>query len=205
MKKTFVKQIGALIGAFVYALGVNIFIVPSGIYSGGMMGCCQLLRNLLFFMTGYSMSGTDIAGILYYIINIPVFIAGIIILGKRYMVSTIITVTGMSVFLSIIPILETPIMLDDVLAATIVGGVLAGCGIGMVLKNQSTMGGMDIISLFIMRRNKDISMGKIYLCVNIVVYSICMFLYSTRIAIYSLIYAVVSSAVMDKIYVNKQD
>lgn len=196
------NQIGALVGAFIYTVGVNLFIVPSGVYSGGMMGICQLLRNLILFLLGREMGGSDIAGIIYYTLNIPVFIAGIIVLGKRYMASTIITVSAMSLFLSLIPILQTPIMLDDVLASSIVGGALAGCGIGLVLRYKSTMGGMDIISLFIMKKYKNISMGKMYLAVNVVVYGICMILYSPRIAVYSLIYAVVSSTVMDKIFIS---
>lgn len=205
MKDTFKdvakNQLGALVGTLIYTVGVNLFIVPSGVYSGGMMGVCQLLRNLILFILGKEMGGSDIAGIIYYALNVPVFIAGIIVLGKRYMASTIITVSAMSLFLSVIPILQTPIMQDDVLASSIVGGALAGCGIGLVLRYKSTMGGMDIISLFIMKKYNNISMGKIYLTVNIVVYGICMILYSPRIAIYSLIYAVVSSTVMDRIFV----
>ncbi|MGN0142336.1 MAG: YitT family protein [Roseburia sp.] len=197
------KQAGAFLGAAVYAVGVNLFIVPAGLYSGGVMGICQLLRNLFFAVTGFTFANTDVAGIIYYLINIPVFLVGIRVLGKRFMASTILTVTVMSFLLSVIPIFDTPLMEADIFASSVIGGVLAGAGIGMVLRESSTMGGMDIVSLFIMRRHQNVSMGKVYLAVNILVYGICMILYSPRIAVYSLVYAVVSSSVMDRVHTQK--
>lgn len=203
LNTTIKKQVGALMGALIYAIGVNIFIVPGGLYSGGVMGICQLLRNLLLYCTGLKTGNMDLAGGIYYAINIPVFILGIKVLGKKYMASTIVTVTGMSFFLSGIPIWSTPLMQDDLFVSSVLGGALAGIGIGMVLHYNSTMGGMDIVSLFLMKKYKNISMGKIYLLVNVLVYGICIVLYSPRVAVYSLVYAVVSSFVMDKVYTQK--
>ncbi len=203
MNKMLMEQMGALAGALIYSIGVNIFIVPSGLYSGGVMGSCQLLRNLFLYCSGMELGQMDLAGIIYYAFNIPVFLLGIKILGKKYMASTIITVTAMSVFLSVIPIWQKPLMQNDLFVSSVLGGALAGVGIGMVLHYNSTMGGMDIISLFLMKKNRNISMGKVYLGVNILVYGICTILYSPRIGVYSLVYAVVSSFVMDKVYTQK--
>ena len=56
-----------------YAVGMNMFIVPAGIYSGGLMGVCQLIRTLLTQYAGLEV-GFDIAGLLYYAMNIPIFL-----------------------------------------------------------------------------------------------------------------------------------
>ncbi|MFQ9515181.1 MAG: YitT family protein [Eubacterium sp.] len=200
LKHELKNQMGAVLGAFIYSVGINLFIVPLGLYSGGTMGVCQLLRTFFLWATGFEMSNMDIAGIIYYIINVPIFVLGIRKLGKHFMAGTIITVSVMSLLLSVIPIADKGIMGDDLLASCAIGGIVTGAGIGFVLKNASTMGGMDIVSLMVMKKYKNISMGKVYLAVNIIVYGICLILYEPQIAIYSLIYSVLCSVTMDKVY-----
>ncbi|MDE5747710.1 MAG: YitT family protein, partial [Acetatifactor sp.] len=59
----------AVLGAAIYAAGTNLFIVPSGLYSSGVMGLCQILRTLLVEYLHLSFGSVDIAGMIYYIIN----------------------------------------------------------------------------------------------------------------------------------------
>ena len=76
----------------IYAVGMNMFIVPAGIYSGGLMGICQLIRTLLTDYAGLKV-GFDIAGLLYYVLNIPIFLFAWKKMKRKTLVKTIITVT----------------------------------------------------------------------------------------------------------------
>ena len=85
----------AVAGAAIYALGTNLFIVPSGLYSSGIMGLCQVVRTLLVDYMGLPMGNVDIAGIIYYIINIPIFVIGYRKMGKKFLFKTLVCVIVM--------------------------------------------------------------------------------------------------------------
>ena len=114
----------SIVGAFLYAAGLNLFVVPAGLYTGGFMGIAQLIRTLLVNGLHLPLQNFDIAGIVYYLLNIPVFIIAFTKIGKRFFVKTIITVTAITLFLSTIP--TTPLLPDDVLAASLIGGIEDG-------------------------------------------------------------------------------
>lgn len=64
---------GALAGAVIYSLGINLFIVPVALYSGGIMGFSQVLRTLLIQYLDLPLQNFDIAGVIYYLINVPIY------------------------------------------------------------------------------------------------------------------------------------
>ena len=69
-RKDVVRLLIAVVGMFIYSVGVNTFIVPADLYSGGVMGISQILRTLLIRYTDFSMGGTDIAGIINFVLNL---------------------------------------------------------------------------------------------------------------------------------------
>ena len=74
-KKNMTEMAWALAGTTLFALGINILITPLGLYNGGFMGMAQLIRTGLVQGLGLDFLGqVDIAGIIYYIINVPLFI-----------------------------------------------------------------------------------------------------------------------------------
>ena len=128
----------------IYAVGMNMFIVPAGIYSGGLMGICQLIRTLLTDYAGLKV-GFDIAGLLYYVLNIPIFLFAWKKMKRKTLVKTIITVTFSTIFLAVIPV--RAILPDDRLASIIVGSLVCGSACGLILRCGSSGGGLDIIGL----------------------------------------------------------
>ena len=73
-KEQWIEFVWSTAGCFLFAFGVNIIITPLGLYNGGFMGIAQLIRTVLFQMFDFSfLKQIDIAGIVYYIINIPIF------------------------------------------------------------------------------------------------------------------------------------
>lgn len=192
----------AVVGMLVMAIGVNLFIVPAHLYNGGVLGFCQLIRTILTDYFYIDFGGFDIAGLIYYIFNIPLFWIAYKKVGKRFFWKTLICVTAMSTFLSLIPIPLEPLMNDDVLASCIIGGIIAGAGIGIALKMGGSGGGMDIVGIFMAKLKGDFSVGRVSLFVNIILYAICLFLFDISTVIYSLIYASVSAFAVDKVHVQ---
>lgn len=193
------KTLVCIVGAFLYAAGVNLFVVPAGLYTGGIMGLCQVIRTLLTDYLHMDFGAVDIAGIIYYVLNIPIFIVAYRKLGRKFFTKTLITVTAASAFFALIPAIP---IVEDVMAACVVGGIISGAGVGLLLRMGSSGGGMDVIGVLLTKWKRDFSVGKINLLVNLVLYLSCLFLFDVEIAIYSIIYAAVYSIAMDKIHVQ---
>lgn len=109
-----------VVGELIAAAALNLFIVPLSLYTGGLLGLCQLIRTLLQTYLGLSFGTYDIAGILYFLLNIPLLIVGYRDLGRGLAVRTIICTVSYSLFYSIIPIPAQPIV-DDYLTACLLG------------------------------------------------------------------------------------
>ncbi len=191
------RALGGIVGAFLYAAGINLFVVPAGLYSGGIMGICQVIRTLLMDYLHMDFGTLDIAGIIYYILNIPIFVIAYRKLGKKFFVKTVITVTASTMILSLIPPMT---IVEDVMASCMVGGIVSGAGVGMILRMGSSGGGMDVIGILLTRWKRDFSVGRITLLVNLGLYTACFFLFDVEIVIYSVIYAAVFSVAMDKVH-----
>lgn len=191
------QLLGSVAGAFIYAVGTNFFLVPSKLYSGGVFGICQLVRTALVSVFHLNFGSFDIAGIIYYLINLPVLFIAMRQLGKKFFFKTLFTISVMSLFLSLLPI--TAVM-DDLLSACIVGGIFSGVGLGIMLRMGASGGGTDIIALLLIKWRKDFSIAKINMFVNVLLYSVCLFLFDVQTVIYSLIYVSVLSLAEDRLH-----
>lgn len=181
--------------SFIYAVGINLFVVPSNVYVGGLLGVCQLVRTLLIEGLHLNFS-IDIASILYYLINIPLFIYARIKISKQFLIRSLITVTVMTVFMAVIPV--RAVLPDDRLASCVIGGIICGVSVGLTLRMNSSAGGLDIIGLLIIMKREGASVGKVSLILNSTLYAACLFLFSLDVVIYSLIFTAVSSFAVDK-------
>ena len=178
----------------VYAVGMNMFIVPAGIYSGGLMGICQLIRTLLVDYAGLKV-GFDIAGLLYYALNIPIFLYAWKKMKRKTLIKTIITVSFSTLFLALIPV--RAILPDDRLASVIVGSLVCGSACGLILRCGSSGGGLDIIGLLMAMGKRETGVGQVYLIVNVIQFSAYALLFGAPIVIYSLIATFLSSFAVD--------
>ena len=187
------RSLISIFGAFLYAAGINLFVVPAGLYTGGVMGVCQVIRTILAEFFHMDFGNLDIAGIIYYIINVPIFIIAFTRLGRKFFAKTLITVTAITVFMSVIP---PVVIVEDV----IVGGIVSGAGVGILLRMGSSGGGMDVVGVLLTKWKRDFSVGKVNLLVNLVLYGTCLFLFDVEVVVYSIIYAAVYSVAMDKMH-----
>lgn len=196
MKQETAKIITAIFGSLLYAVGLNLFIVPAGIYTGGVMGVAQLIRTILVDGFQFPLSNFDIAGVIFYVMNIPLFIIAFRKIGRRFFAKTLICVTAMTIFLSVIPVVS--LLPDDVLAASLIGGIVSGYGIGLILKMGGSSGGMDIVGILMIKSKFGMSVGKANLLINVVLYGIYVFMFDISMVLYSLIFSVVHAAAIDR-------
>ena len=80
----------ACLGALIYALGVNLFVVPLGLFTGGLMGLCQLLRSLVLMVLGIRSMTFDFAGLILLAFNVPLLILAYRSMGKVFFRNTLI-------------------------------------------------------------------------------------------------------------------
>ena len=184
------------IGSLMFCIAVNIFIVPNNLYTGGVLGIAQLIRSITIDIIGIECS-FDFSGILYYLLNIPLFILAYKSLSKSFFTRTLVVLSLQTLMLTLIP---TKAVVSDLLTNVLVGGLLGGTGLGMVLSCGASTGGSDIIGLFFAKKNNELSVGKLGLALNIVIYSVAGIMYGLETMIYSIINSFVESLTLDKMH-----
>ena len=184
-----------ILGTFINAFGVNYFIVPMGLFSGGILGVSQLLRTLIASHVALP-AGVDIAGALYLLLNLPLILLAWRALGRVFVVRTLICTLTSSFFYSILTAPATPI-LEERLACCLVGGIIGGFGLGLTLTSGCSSGGLDILGLWLTKRGSHFTVGRFSISFNAVLYAICAIIFDLPTALYSVIYNVFSSFMVD--------
>jgi len=191
--KDFIKMI---IGSLMFCIAVNIFIVPNELYTGGLLGISQLIRSIIIDVFNLNIT-FDFSGILYYLLNIPLFFIAYKSISKTFFIRTLLVTSIQTVMLSLIP--TNPIV-NDVLTNVLVGGLLGGTGLGIVLSCGASTGGTDIIGFIFAKKNNELSVGKLGLMINIVTFSVAGIMYGLPTMIYSIMYSFVDSLTIDKMH-----
>lgn len=130
-------------GVISYALGWTIFLLPNNLVGGGVSG----FASILFYATGIPM------GVTYFILNVLLLIIGTKILGTGFGGKTIYAIFMTSIMLSLMPRLIPMDFIHEFaisngkLICTILGGVIAGFGIGLSMSAGGSTGGTDIVAL----------------------------------------------------------
>ncbi len=185
----------ATFGCFLFAFAVNIFLVPNSLYNGGILGVAQLIRSFLVGVLHLNFN-FEVAGIINFLLNVPLFILAYKFISKTFFRRSLVCVIFQTIFLTIIPIPDKAII-SDLLTCVLIGGMIAGYGSGITLSASGSGGGTDIIGILISMKNRKLSVGKIGASINIVIYAICGAIYGLPTMIYSIIYAVIASIVID--------
>ena len=199
-KKTINRIAMTILGNLSYAAGVNLMINPIHLYSGGFTGIAQLIR---LFLTGFlhipEIPGLDYMGIIYFTINIPLFFMAYKVMGRKFCITTLISIAMASAFLAIIPVPAVPIV-DDRIMASVVGGLGSGVGAGLVLRAGSSQGGQDVIGVCLAKTHPNFKVGTIGIIISICIYTICLFIYDIPTVLYSIIFAVVTGLGIDRVH-----
>ncbi|MCM3721893.1 YitT family protein [Solibacillus isronensis] len=142
--------IGILIGSAIFSFGFVHFNMQNQLGEGGFSG----ITLILYFTLNWD------PALMNLLLNIPMFILGWRLLGKKSFIYTIIGTLSVSVFLKIFQIYEVDMNLqDDLFLVSLFAGVFVGIGLGIVFRFGGTTGGVDILARL---ANKYLgwSMGK---------------------------------------------
>ena len=193
------QQYGKIIlGCLLFSLSVNLLVIPTGIYNGGIYGISQIIRTLLMRYSDFHIpTEFDISGIINLALNIPLFYIAFRYISKQFFARTLFCLLFQTVLLSAIPIPAQPI-LNEMLPNCLIGGLMAGYGLGLILRSQGCSGGVDILGIYFLHNNSRITVGKISIIVNAVIYFVCALLFDINVACYSVIYAAIISFTIDK-------
>ena len=195
-KWNFNQVFKAILGIFIFCFALNVFIIPMGLYNGGILGLAQLMRTLIVDNLNVSVD-FDIAGVLNFMINVPLFILAYKNISKTFFARTLFCVTIQTIFLTCIPSLDIPVV-NDMLTSVLIGGILAGIGSGMALSAGASTGGTDIIGIALSQKNRNFSVGKFGLIFNLGIYVICGVMSGLSTMIYSILYSIFATFMVDK-------
>jgi uncharacterized membrane-anchored protein YitT (DUF2179 family) len=198
-KKWLIDYFYITVGSFILAAGFVYFITPHKIVPGGVYGIAIVVHYLTEGMFSFWPEGFPI-GLFGLILNIPLTIVGIKILGPRFGVKTIVGFVLTSVFMDTItwlrPSGNMPLV-EDILLSCIFAGVLIGFGLGLIFKSRATSGGSDIVAMIIAKYTR-LPLGKLMIYVDSVIVFIGLIAFGDwAIPLYSWIVIYITGKVID--------
>ena len=185
-------------GGILMAAGINLIIVPQGMYSGGLYGLCQVIRTLIVTNLGVQTS-VDLAGILYLLVNLPLIALAWRSLGREFVLGMAVVTVVNSVALAVIPSPATPIIADK-LTSCLLGGIISGFSGGLILTCGCSTGGLDVLGLYLSKLGKGFTVGRFSITFNAALYTLCAVLFDLSTAIYSAIYVVFQALFLDRVH-----
>lgn len=175
-----------ILGAVIMALGLEYIVIPNGLLDGGITGISIMLSKLF----GISV------GTFLLLINLPFVWIGYKKIGKTFAINTAIGIGVLSITTTILHNMHVEKITDDLLLATILGGIVLGIGVGLVIKSGGSLDGTEISAL-ILDNKVPFSVGQIILVINVVIFSVAITFYSLEVAVYSLLTYFIASKAID--------
>lgn len=182
----FLRYLVIITGMTIASIGVNGFLRPAHLLSGGVPGAAAAINYITYINIG----------LLTFLINIPIFILGFIYLDKEFCITSLINMILFSILLGVTQEIGQFIPVKDILLQSVYGGILSGIGTGLVFKTKSSQGGTDIIAA-ILKIKINIPIKDTMLFINILIVSIGGILFGMELALYTLIGMFLSSSVMN--------
>lgn len=186
--KTFKEYALITVGVLIAALGISQFLAPHAIVSGGVSGIAIIINKLTGFPVG--------VGVL--LMNIPLFISGIIFLGKSFGLKS---VYGAFVFSLFLDATATDLILtENLLMSALFGGSLIGIGFGFMFLSGATSGGTDILAALLNSAFPAIDIGKWFFIIDIIIISLStVFFRNTELLLSGIIALALNSFLLDYI------
>ncbi len=189
--KWIINYLMIIAGAFILAAGFVFFITPHKIVPGGVYGISIVLHYLL---------GTPV-GAMALAFDVPLTLIAIKVLGPRFGAKTVVGFVATAVFVDGLTYFygTQPLITDDVLLSSIVGGVFSGVGLGLIFKTKATSGGTDIVAMIISKFT-HLPVGRLLILVDstIVLFGLIVFK-DWKIPFYSLIVIYITGKILDTI------
>ncbi|MEW8958202.1 MAG: YitT family protein [Moorella sp. (in: firmicutes)] len=186
-RKEWLDYLGITTGTLITALGLVLFLVPNKIAAGGVSGLATVLHYVFGWPVGLTML----------VLNIPLFLAGLKVLGWQFGLKTIYGTIILSFFTDTLALwLHAPTA--DALLASIYGGLMSGVGLGVVFRYGGSTGGTDLAAL-LFNHFLHISSGVGLLLVDALVIGLAGLTFNVELALYALLALILTSRAIDAV------
>lgn len=187
-----IEYIYIVLGAFIISVGINLFLLPHKMTTGGASG----IATMLYYLFNIPLGVTTIC------INIPLLILSYIKLGKKYTIKTIVSTVVLSIFFDIFKLNNILDFLNlDLLMSCILGGITVGIGISFTFKAGASSGGSDLLANIIYKLKKVNSVSQVLLVIEFVIISgIIITFKDINVGLYSIISMIISTKVIDLLF-----
>lgn len=174
------------LGATLAALALEIFLVPNNIIDGGIIG----ISIMLSYVTKIKLS------ILTIVLNIPFLILGYKQLGKSFLIRASYAMLVFSILLEQFkPVSQ---LTNDILLATVFGGLLLGIGVGFVIKFGACLDGTEVVAILINKKT-SFSVGQVVMFFNFFIYATASLLFGWDRALYSILTYFITFKIIDMV------
>ena len=182
------KYLGIMVGCLVAASSINLFVVPSSLLTGGVTG----IAIIFYFLAGLPIGIQTLA------YNVPLLIASYKLLGKKYTVDVVIGTLMFSFALDATKFLSGMLPIEDMMLASIYGGIFNGIGYGIVFRMNGSTGGFDILGA-IFKKYYSMDIGSVIFGFNCLIVVVAGALFSVNSAMFTLICMYVTSQMTNKV------
>ena len=171
-------------GGTICAMAINGILIPHQFLSGGFVGLALVTYYLSPFLP---------VAWLYFLFNLPLFALGWMYVGRRFFLYSL---AGTILFSGAVRLVHVPFPVQDPILAALLAGIIGGVGAGIILRSFGSAGGVDILSVILLKRF-SIRLGSTILAFNTLVLSLAALFFSLEAALYTLIYMYVTSYVVN--------
>ncbi|MBE7709645.1 MAG: YitT family protein [Cyanobacteria bacterium SIG32] len=177
------KMFFLTIGAFIAAAAIEGFLAPNNIIDGGVIGISMIAS----YLTKINL------GLLVVLINFPFICLAFTKMGKKFVLQTFYAVIVFSLALNVF---HEHVATSDLLLATVFGGIILGTGVGIILKNDGSLDGTEILSL-VLSKKWGLSVGEFIMGLNIFIYCGAGLVFGWGKAMYSMLTYFIAYKVID--------
>lgn len=181
----------ATIGCFIYAAGINAFILPHHLLAGGLSGVAVIIH----YLSGIPVGTANI------LLNLPVLLAAYKWLGGWPVFLSLYGATMSSLFMNQLSFLSSYHLTKAPLVGAIVGGVTVGLGLGVIYRSGATSGGTDPIAQII-RKYWGLQMGTLTFSMNVIILTTAAFIFSIDESVITLVSLFISAMIVNKVVIG---
>ncbi|MFH1139232.1 MAG: YitT family protein [Pseudomonadota bacterium] len=175
------------LGGAIYVIGVNGILAPQHFLNGGVVGVSLILT--------YLYPSLDL-GLVYALFNIPLFVFGYFRVSRKFILYTGFGIVFYSALTSLVQM--APIPVDHPILAAILAGIICGAGGGIVLRSVGSMGGIDILAVYLLKKY-SFRVGLTSFILNALILAAGAFFFNLEMALYSLIFVYTQAKLTDAV------
>ena len=189
LKRVIIEILGTIIGSFIMAIGVSLFLLPNQLSSGGVAG----IATITYYLFNIPM------GTMMILINVPLFLVSIFKMGKYFFVKSMIGTVTLSIFIDFLDKFKA--LTEDRFLACVYGGIILGIGTAILLKVNSSTGGSDLVSYVAKKYKPTVQAGNIIVIIDIVIVTLNMIFFNEiEIGLYSAIAIYLMGKIIDILF-----